>query len=135
VLQDIQHSFSRADASSGQVLALAPDETPVQLWLAEQLNLRAAGRYHAVRESEVAGENKPDIMVASTHGPFQVAVEVKHGGMDSSPRKLQSALTRQLVGQYLLPDNRRHGVLVLTGMGQRRGAILRPARGGPSRIS
>lgn len=119
VLQDIQLSFSRADASSGSILTLAPDETPVQLWLAEQLNLRAAGRYHAVREAEVADENKPDVLVTSAHGPIQVAVEVKHGGMDWSPRALQAALRRQLADQYLLPENRRHGVLVITHHGAR----------------
>ena len=59
----------------------AKDEDEVQNWLVEQMNARARGRFHAFREPEVAGGNKPDVVAASTSiPPHQIAIEVKHGG-------------------------------------------------------
>lgn len=119
VLDDIGSAPANADASSRRLLQRAVDEDEVQEWLAEQLNLRAKNRYHAHREAQVAGGDKPDIIIASTAAPVEVAVEVKHGGKGWSVRELEGALTRQLAEAYLKPAQRRHGVLLVSHHGRR----------------
>jgi hypothetical protein len=118
-LDDINFSFAHADASSRRVLEVAPDEKAVQTWLAEQLNLRANGCYHAHREVEVAGGKEPDVIVSSTSASCHVAIEVKHGRMKWTVRQLEKALQKQLADDYLKPESRRHGVFVVTHHGTR----------------
>lgn len=120
VLADIDQDLSKADFTSRALLERAKDEEEVQLWLAEQMKARSRGRFHADRESEVAMGDKPDLIIASTSAPCQVAVEVKHGAKDWSARDLESALRTQLAEDYLKPDHRRHGVLVITRHNDRR---------------
>lgn len=114
ILDDIQTGFLQNDASSRYVLASAPDEEAVQQWLAEQFRLRAKTRFHVSREVEVANRKEPDIVLASTAAAVEVAVEVKHGGKGWTVRALEDALRQQLVGDYLRPATRRHGILVIT---------------------
>jgi hypothetical protein len=120
VLADIAQNLTIGDFTSRALLERAKDEEEVQHWLAEQMNARAKGRFHAVREAEVAIRDKPDLIIASTSAPCQVAVEIKHGGKDWSARDLESALRTQLAEDYLKPENRRHGVLVITHHRNRR---------------
>jgi hypothetical protein len=114
VLGDIVLRFSKGDSNSRQLLERAKDEDEVQQWLAEQLQLRSDGRYHAYREAQVALGDKPDIIVASTAAQREVAIEVKHGGKLWSASQLEDALHTQLATDYLKPATRRHGVLVVT---------------------
>ncbi|MCK4824917.1 hypothetical protein KA005_54710, partial [bacterium] len=97
VLDDIRHHLSQGDTSSQRLLSrLAEigknDEESVQGWLAEQLTLRANGRYHIHRETEVANKDRPDIIVSGATALVEVAIEVKQA--DSwSPNELSEALT------------------------------------------
>ncbi|QND73653.1 hypothetical protein [Tardiphaga robiniae] len=120
VLNDIAFTLTGADASSRKLLERARDEDEVQNWLGEQMMLRAKGRFHTYREAEVAGGNMPDIVVASTTAPVEVAIEIKHGGMGWTARQLDDALRSQLAQDYLKPPSRRHGVLVITHHRDRR---------------
>jgi len=120
LLDEIQHGFTREDSHSGAALHRLQTEEEVQHWLAEQLNLRSQGRFKASRETEVALGNKPDVVVTSHAAPVEVALEIKHGDKAAwTSNKLRSTLTDQLAEQYLLPENRRHGVLVVTHHGRR----------------
>ncbi len=119
VLSDIQSGLFHADATSRPLVARAQNEDEVQKWIAEQMSLRANGRFHVHREAQVARGDKPDIIVSSTAAPFEVAVEVKHGGMPWTVRALERALTWQLARNYLKPATRRHGVLVVSHHGRR----------------
>ena len=114
VLSDISSSFDHADASSRPLLALAQDENPVQNWLAEQLQLRSKERYSVHREKEVAKKNKPDIIITSTVAPVELAIEIKNVDKGWTLLELEKALKVQLGEDYLLPDNRRCGILVLS---------------------
>jgi len=114
VLDDIRHRFIHADYSSRRALASAEDEDAVQNWLAEQLQLRAQGRYHVAREVEVADRNEPDIIVASTSAPCEVAIEVKHANQGWTVRQLDHSLKKRLATDYLRPASRRHGIFVVT---------------------
>ena len=119
VLSDIRTSSVREDSSSLPLLLRAADEDEVQKWLAEQLRLRSKGRFQVHREAQIARGDKPDIITASTAAQLQVAIEVKHGGMHWSVRDYEKALTGQLAKQYLKPENRRWGVLVISHHGKR----------------
>ncbi len=119
VLDSIQFDFENADASTRSLVGKAEDEDALQEWLAEQLKLRARDRFLAQREVKVARGNKPDITVVSTAAPCQVAIEVKHGGKGWTVRALEQALRWQLAEHYLKPEQRRHGVLVITHHGRR----------------
>lgn len=120
VLADIQHNLTAGDFNSRTLLERAQDEYEVQPWLAEQMLARAKGRFHIIREGEIALGDKPDIFVASTTSTFQVAVEIKHGGKGWSAPDLEDALRTQLAEDYLKPEYRRHGVLVVTHHRDRR---------------
>jgi hypothetical protein len=119
VLQDIQFQLTNGDVSSRPLLERAKDEDEVQKWIVEQMNYRARGRFTAYREVEVAGGDKPDVIVSSTSAQCEVGIEVKHGGKGWSPRQLEKALCNQLAQGYLKASIRRHGVLVVTHHGQR----------------
>jgi hypothetical protein len=120
VLADVQRGLTTDDFSSRALLERAKDEDEVQPWLAEQMLLRARGRFQITRESEIALGDKPDITVSSTACPFQVAVEIKHGGKGWTGAELESALRVQLAVDYLKPESRRHGVIVITHHHSRR---------------
>jgi hypothetical protein len=113
VMKDIQFQLAKGDASSRDLLQHAKDEDEVQGWLVEQLNLRSSGRYRAFREAQVALGDKPDVIIASTSASCEVAVEVKLGEKWTL-RQLDHALRNQLAEDYLKPETRRHGLLVVT---------------------
>jgi hypothetical protein len=120
VLGDIAQNLTHGDVTSRPLLERAKDEDEVQHWLVEQMNARARGRFHAFREAEVAIRDKPDVIIASTSAPCEVAIEVKHGGKGWTARDLETALRTQLSEDYLKPESRRHGVLVITHHRDRR---------------
>jgi hypothetical protein len=120
VLADIAQNLTHGDVTSRPLLERAKDEDEVQHWLVEQMNARARGRFHAMREAEVAIGDKPDVIIASTSASCEVAIEVKHGGKGWTARDLESALRTQLAEDYLKPESRRHGVLVITHHRDRR---------------
>ena len=114
VLADIEFDLIHSDASSRAVLQRAENEEEVQQWLAEQLRLRARNRYHVHREAEVAQRNEPDIIVSSTEGKLEIAIEIKHANMKWTYSDLKNTLRVQLVEKYLKPISRRHGILVIS---------------------
>jgi len=120
VLSDIQFQLKKGDVSSRPLLQRAKDEDEVQNWLVEQMNYRSRGRFNAYREAQVAGGNKPDVIVSSTAAQCEVGVEVKHGGKGWTLRQLEKALRLQLAQDYLKPPTRRDGIFLVTHHGQRR---------------
>lgn len=119
VLDNIQHDLIHGDVTTRPLLQRAKDEDEVQNWIVEQINHRSRGRLHAHRETQVALGNKPDVIVASTAAPCEVAVEIKHGGMGWTARQFEGALRSQLAVDYLKSAHRRHGALVITHHGAR----------------
>lgn len=114
LLEAIEASFGESDMSSRAVVGTAENEAAVQEWLGDALNLRSDGRFHAHREAQVVHDDRPDIILSSTGSTDQLAIEVKHGDMGWSLAALKQALAVQLAEQYLLPANRRHGILVIS---------------------
>ena len=114
VLDSIEAGFQESDMSSRAVVGSAENEAAVQEWLGDALNLRSDRRFHAHREAQVVHDNRPDIVLSATSSTDQLAIEVKHGDMGWSLAALKQALKLQLADQYLLPANRRHGILVIS---------------------
>lgn len=114
VLETIALELTTADASSRALLALAEREEPVQEWLAERLREKGRGRYITHRENQVASKNEPDITLSSSSAAVEIAIEVKNANMGWTLKQLESALRKQLAQDYLLPESRRHGFLVVS---------------------
>jgi hypothetical protein len=119
ILNEIQFHLVNSDVSSRSLLEGAKDEDEVKDWIVEQMNYRSLGRFNAYREAQVAGKNKPDVIVSSTTGQCEVGIEVKHGGKGWTLRKLENALRLQLARDYLKPPTRRHGIFLVTHHGKR----------------
>jgi hypothetical protein len=114
ILEDVQLRFDTWDASSRELVNSISNEEGVQLWLSEQLRIESRGRFHVHREPIVLDKKEPDIIVSSTSGQCQVAIEIKHGGKRWSYAELKAALQNQLIGQYLQPSDRKHGLLFIS---------------------
>lgn len=119
IFNDIQLHLVNDDVSSRSLLERAKDEDEVKDWIVEQMNYRSLGRFNAYREAQVAGKNKPDVIVSSTTAQCEVGIEVKHGGKGWTLRKLETALRLQLARDYLKPLTRRHGIFLVTHHGRR----------------
>jgi hypothetical protein len=120
VLADIQRDLVHEDASLRKLVVPADSEDQVQQWLAVELRMRAKGRFHVHRESEIADKNKPDIVVSAIGAAIELAIEVKHGGKkDWTVKTLEIALAEQLATDYLRTAARRRGILVITHHGNR----------------
>jgi hypothetical protein len=113
VLADIGRGLTANDASSRLALLNCPDETAVQGWLAEQLELRSRGRYSRVQEAITNRRDRIDILVRSSAAPVELSIELKRGD-NWRAAELRDALLGQLREGYLLPENRRHGILFVT---------------------
>lgn len=114
MLSDVTTSFDHADASSRSLLAMADDEEKVQQWLTERLKDIGKARYHTHREPKVAKSKEPDIVVSSTCCAAQIAIEIKNANKGWTVKQYLAAISKQLAGLYLLPQNRRHGILVIS---------------------
>jgi hypothetical protein len=119
VLRDIQSHLDKGDVSSRPLLQRAENEEEAQNWTVEQMDFRSRGRFTTHREVQVANGDKPDIIVSSSAAHCEVAIEVKHGGKQWTCRDLEHALRHQLSVNYLKPDTRRHGVLIVTNHSRR----------------
>lgn len=114
LLDTIDWEFRKADMSARSVVETARDEAAVQEWLGSTLEQRSGGRFRCARESQVADDRRPDIVVTATRAPVEVAVEMKHDEKGWTLPDLSHALATQLAERYLQPAGRRHGVLVVT---------------------
>lgn len=113
-LRDIQHYVRDDPFTIRTLLQKADSESDFQRWLAHELELRARDRYLVVREPHSVDEKEPDILLATKNGAAKVAIEMKLVDKEhNSLRKLESGLSKQLVGQYLRHDSCRHGIYVL----------------------
>jgi hypothetical protein len=113
-LNEIKRGFMQDDAGPRRLVARAVDEAEVQEWLAGELKTRSRDRFHIHREPQVAARKMPDIVVSSTTIANQIAIEIKHANKGWTLKDLEGAVVRQLVGRYLHPTERRHGILVVS---------------------
>jgi len=86
-------------------------EREIQQWTASCLRERARGLYSIERENVVANDKEVDI-TAFAPGIGHVPIEIKPLGA-YSPLKLVRVVRDQLLGQYMLPPDRKLGILLL----------------------
>ncbi len=120
LIEDIDRDLRSEDVSARELLLTAKDEHAVQSWLASMLKDRAKGRFTVPIEAEAPARDRLDITVVANGGSAEVAVEMKHGGMDWTVPKLEASLSSQLAKRYLKPQRRRHGVFVISNHRSRR---------------
>lgn len=111
-LEDIQHDLIHGDFQQGTTLSALPDEAAVQNWLADRLRHVQGHAYSIEREPHVAEEKEPDIRFRGKASDASVAIEIKVAS-SWSLAELETALIKQLCGQYLRSQNGREGILLL----------------------
>ncbi len=109
-ISDIDHDAHNADFAQGTTLKALGTEAEVQIWVGNELRNRRHRGYSTERESEVVGNNRPDIRLRS--GDISLPIEIKVAESWTLP-ELEAALTAQLEGRYLLHQDARHGVLLI----------------------
>lgn len=135
-LERFRDDLTYADASIAGVLRVVAekkvrDEDALRNAVMSGLIDSNSSVFHSARENHVGQEKRPDIFIAGATCPFQVGVEVKQADYWSG-RDLVLALQTQLVGQYLHPQRRRNGILLLINTGAKKSwQIL----GNPKRLS
>lgn len=111
-LADIQADLLTSDFAQGKTLAGLPDETAVQGWVADRLNLERGSSYSVERESRVVDEKEPDIRLRAKHSQATLPIEVKVTDRWTL-EDLEAALVTQLCGKYLRAQDAKYGVLLI----------------------
>lgn len=112
-LQHLDGLISDADFGYGDLFdptTTTTKEREIQLWAASCLRERARGLYSVVRENMVADDKEVDISAVA--GVGQLPIEIKPLGRYSYAA-LKKVIENQLLKQYMLPTERKFGVLLL----------------------
>jgi len=107
----IDRLITKDDFSYRDVFSEDTAEREIQLWAASNLRERARGLYSVVRENVVDEDKEVDISALAA-GVGQVPIEIKPLGPYSLPA-LKDVIVEQLLGQYMQPNDRRCGMLLL----------------------
>jgi hypothetical protein len=111
-LDDIDDLLEQ-DASPREAWASLSQEHLVRRELARALESRSNGMYVVDQEAVTAAEKETDIRLRSTASDVQAVIELKLGQNGWSTAALEDALSKQLVGQYMQPESRRSGCLLV----------------------
>jgi hypothetical protein len=109
---DIQVDLLTSDFAQGRTLKQQPDETAVQGWVADRLDLTKRQSYSVERESRVVDEKEPDIRLRARRSEATLPIEVKVSE-SWTLEQLEDALITQLCGKYLKAQGANHGVLLI----------------------
>jgi hypothetical protein len=109
---DIQDDLLTSDFAQGRTLKQQPDETAVQGWVADRLDLTKRLSYSVERESRVVDEKEPDIRLRAKQSEATLPIEVKVAETWTL-EGLEDALVKQLCGKYLKAQDANHGVLLI----------------------
>lgn len=90
-----------------------PKEAPIQIALAAELVAASNNSYSVEREAEEVDHKKPDIDIQAPGFNGQIPIEIKVAD-NCSYNELRAAVCDQLIGKYLRPNDKTHGILVLS---------------------
>ena len=111
-LEDLRLSIEEGPYSEAVLFEPGMDKSKLQVWLAARLAGSGNRRFSVTREEELHLKNRPDVQVGCAGG--KVCIEVKPlDGTRYSAAELVRTLSDQLVEQYLVGLNSRHGILML----------------------
>jgi hypothetical protein len=102
------------DASPRELWAAIKIERLLRRALAAELQKMARGAYLVNQEAVTGDEKESDIRIASTTAHLEAVIELKIGENDYSFCNLRDALHTQLVGNYMAPEHRRVGCLLIS---------------------
>jgi hypothetical protein len=109
---DIQDGLLTGDFAQGETVKGLPDETAVQVWVADRLDLKKGSSYSVERESRVVEEKEPDVRLRAKASAATLPIEVKVTDRWTL-EELEAALVAQLCGKYLRARNACHGILLI----------------------
>jgi hypothetical protein len=117
-LDDLSHEIAHDDFTYRRTLCAISKEYEMQRYLASRLREMAKGAYVVTREAEKADAKRTDIQLDAVRGNQKAVIEIKiaHKWLLN---ELESALRKQLVGQYLRHETSRAGCLLLTYHGNK----------------
>lgn len=116
-LDDLEEAL-RGDTSPRAAWSRITVEREMRQVIAHELKAMANGMYSVPQESITADENRTDIRLSVAGHDLEAVIELKLGERWSG-RELRDTLNDQLVTQYMAPENRRAGCLVVTVAGDR----------------
>ncbi len=111
-LADIQDDLLTSDFAQGRTLKALADETMVQRWVADRLDLKGGRSYSVERESRVADEKEPDVRLRAKQSQATLPIEIKVAE-SWTLEQLEAALVTQLCEKYLRATGARHGILLV----------------------
>lgn len=117
-LDDVQHNISTHRFSNRKLLATVELEEFMQVEIARRLSEATHGQYTVEREAHFIEGKMPDVIMASTGSADLAAIELKLAE-NWSVAQLETALRKQLVGQYLLNEQCQIGCLLLSNGGRK----------------
>ncbi|NEK38604.1 hypothetical protein GR253_31675 [Rhizobium leguminosarum] len=117
---DLKDDLENGDSSVASLLQVIGQETEVRKYLGHELREKAAGRYSAPQEEELADMKRPDLRFAGVGFDGPVPVELKLADKWSGPDLLER-LENQLCGDYLRDNRSNRGLFVLVYSGEKKG--------------
>ena len=120
-LKDLDHDLRYHEFSDRKTVKGITEESEMRHTLAMRLHDKANDAYKVAQEEEVANRKRTDIRLLAVGCNHKAVIEIKIADKNRSLRDLESALEKQLVGQYLQHNNCRSGCLLLTYAGKRKG--------------
>lgn len=111
-LNDLE-DFLTTDTSARETWAQTALERPMRRLIARELEVQARGAYSIHQESVSADEKETDIRLLSSASAITGVIELKIGE-NWSGAELRATIHDQLVRQYLQPEHRRAGCLLVT---------------------
>jgi hypothetical protein len=116
---DDLEDFLVHDTSQRRIWATIADERDMRSAIGNELEHRANCAYQIDQESITSGEKETDIRFRSLIPNEEGVIELKVGDKEWSVADYRNALEIQLVSQYLAPEHRRAGCLLITFAGGR----------------
>jgi hypothetical protein len=111
-LDDLDDLLLR-DESPREVWAAITEERIMRREIARELSHKANGLYKIGQEGVTADEKETDIRLLSTTSQHEAVIELKLAD-GRSAKDLRDTIETQLVKNYLAPETRRSGCLMLT---------------------
>lgn len=126
-LEDLRVSIEDGPYSEAVLFTPGMDESQLQVWLAARIGSFGNRRFSVTREEELHRQKRSDVQVVCAGGKVCIEVKPLDDGRYTASQ-LVGTLRDQIVKQYLIGHNSRHGILLLIMLKRRRWMI--PGRTG-----
>lgn len=111
-IDDIREMLKQ-DLSPRRIWDTLNHENLLRTAIAIELNRHGSSMYTVTQEDQTVDEKRTDIRLRSRNSSHEAVIEIKRYERNSKA-DLMKALQKQLVGNYLQPETRRAGILLIT---------------------